>query len=174
MTTVAYRGGFIASDSCWAMGNTRTTSASKVDRLASGALLGQAGDGDSRAVVALLDKVKTFEKIPSRADLAATRCDFHGILVLPRGEVVIVAIEPIGDEHHHYDAQVWKANRGYAAVGSGADFALGAMSAGKSAADAVRIACEWDINSRLPVHVVNLLDNKTKVRKPSIRKKRAT
>jgi len=155
MTTCAYKDGILATDSCWTFGDTQTTSLIKVRRLASGALLGGAGDNDDRSVVTLLDKVKTFEKLPSKADLAATRCCFVGLLVLPRGKVVMIDIEPI-EGYTHFDAQVWEANRGIAAIGSGSRYALGAMAAGKSAKDAVAIACRFDINSRPPVHTMAL------------------
>lgn len=154
MTTIAFADGHMACDSCWASGGTQTTSASKINRLTSGALLGSAGDGDIRSFIALVDKIKTPDKLPSRAELAALRIDLVAVMAFPRGQVFMVEIGPSTGEH--FDAQVWPANRGLAAAGSGADLALGAMAAGKSAKDAVAIACRFDINSRLPVHVVKL------------------
>jgi ATP-dependent protease HslVU (ClpYQ) peptidase subunit len=157
MTTCAYKDGVLATDSCWTWGDTQTTSLIKVRRLSSGALLGGAGDNDDRAVVALLDKIKTFERLPSKAELAATRTRFAGLLVLPRGKVVMIDIEPMDEGYNHYDAQVWEANRGFAAIGSGSHYALGAMAAGKGAKEAVAIACRLDINSKPPVHSMALV-----------------
>jgi ATP-dependent protease HslVU (ClpYQ) peptidase subunit len=163
VTTIAYDGrGQLASDSCWAWGNTQTTSMIKLRRLSSGALLGVAGSLDDRSVVALLDKVRAPDKMPSRAELAATRTDFQGLLVFPRGKVLVVCIEPVNEDGHHYDAEVFEVNRGPAAVGSGADFAMGAMAAGKTAREAVAIACKYDIHSRLPVHTMSLVRARAK------------
>lgn len=153
MTTIAFDGKTMACDSCWANFGTQTTSMTKIERLASGALLGGAGDSDIRSLIALIDKIKTPDKLPSRHDLSALKSDFHVLLAFPRGQVVHIAS---GGEEGRYDAQIWPANRGIAAAGSGADVALGAMAAGKTAREAVAIACRFDINSRLPVHTMAL------------------
>jgi hypothetical protein len=149
----------MACDSCWQANHLQTTSLTKITRFASGALFGSSGDGDIRSLHALLDKIRSVDKMPSRADLAALKCDVEGILVLPRGQIVMIAISPGGVDQSnldHYDAQIWPANRGLVAVGTGAELALGAMASGKSARDAVSIACRFDINSRLPVHAMSL------------------
>jgi hypothetical protein len=159
LTTIAYRDGIMAGDSCWQASNVQTTSMSKVVRLASGSLFGAAGDGDIRALLALLDKIRSIDRMPSRADLAALKCDVQAILVFPRGQVSMIAIAPGGVDGNnldHYEAQIWPANRGIAAVGTGAELAIGAMAAGRDARQAVGIACKFDINSRLPVHALAL------------------
>lgn len=158
MTTIAYKDGVMACDSCWASNSVQTTSLTKIQRLSSSALIGTAGDGDVRAVLALLDKIKSPDKLPTRFDLAATRCDFDAILVFLTGQVWHISIGRVGKGD--YEGQVWPANRGIAAVGSGSELAIGAMAAGKSARDAVNIACKFDINSRRPVHVVALAERK--------------
>lgn len=145
----------MACDSCWASNSLQTTSANKIIRLSSGALLGSAGDGDDREIVAMLDRIRSPEKLPSRAVLAATKCDFAGIIVFRTGQVWLITIGKEGTSHD-FDAQVWPANRGIAAAGSGDELAIGAMAAGAAAREAVTIACNWDINSRGPVHVVQL------------------
>lgn len=154
ITTIAYRDGIMACDSCWASGGVQTTSMTKIDRLSSGALFGAAGDGDIRAVLALLDKIRSPAKLPTKAEFAATRCEVDGIIAFKTGQVWMLAIEKQGE---HFDAMVWPANRNIAGVGSGGELAIGAMAAGKSAAEAVRIACRYDINSRPPVHAVKLV-----------------
>lgn len=159
MTTIAYRDGTMACDSCWQANHVQTTSLTKIIRLASGALLGSAGDGDIRGLQTLLEKVKSLDRLPSRAELSALKCDIEGILAFPRGHVAMIAIFPGGPDRNnldHYEAQVWLANRGLVAVGTGAELAIGAMAAGKSAREAVAIACRFDINSRLPVHAMTL------------------
>lgn len=159
MTTIAYRNGVMACDSCWQSNHLQTTSLTKIARLASESLFGAAGDGDIRALLTLLDKVRLPGRLPSRAELATLKCDVEGILVFPRGQVMMISIAPGGTDRNnldHYEAQTWPANRGIAAAGTGGELALGAMAAGKSAREAVAIACKCDINSRLPVHALAL------------------
>lgn len=159
MTTIAYDGKELACDSCWASGDTQVTSRNKLLRLSSGAIIGTAGDCDDREIIALLDKVKTLAKLPTREQLAKTRLDFACILVLPGNRVFYIEIEASDDGKNHYDAQLWE-TRGLAACGTGRDLALGAMGAGSSAREAVVIACRFDINSRPPVHSLKLARTK--------------
>lgn len=154
MTTIAYKNGIMASDSCWAYDDIQTSSINKIARLKSGGLLGQAGDADSRCVVAAFTNVKTEKQLPSREDMVKLRVDFDGVLVLPNGSIFIISMAVKKDG---IEAQVWPAGRrGVAAVGSGKKLALGAMLAGASARDAVAIACDQDLNSRLPVHTATI------------------
>lgn len=155
MTTIAYKDGIMACDSCWTYSDTQVVSASKITRLSSGALLGQAGDNDARELESLLDKVKTARQLPLRSALAQVAVSFAGLLVLPNGQTFMVSCR---ENPKDFDDEVgiWECNRGFAACGSGSDLAIGAMEAGKSAPESVRIACKFDINSRLPVHTVPL------------------
>lgn len=158
MTTVAYRDGFMACDSCWSSNGVRVISAIKMRRLSSGAILGEAGDGDIRTVVDLLDKAKSYKAMPSRADLAATRTTFGGILVLPNRNGFFIDIDILDEgKGDHFQASVEELHDdAIAAIGSGREFALGAMGAGADPATAVAIACGFDIWSALPVHVLEL------------------
>jgi ATP-dependent protease HslVU (ClpYQ) peptidase subunit len=147
----------MASDSCWTgEGDVQEVSAIKIRRLPSGALLGFSGANDAREMEELLAKVKTPKQLPSRATLAAIRADHGGILVLPGGRVFKVCTS-LKENCKDSEVGVWEVNRGFATTGSGCDIALGAMAAGKSAREAVAIACKYDINSRLPVHSLELL-----------------
>lgn len=156
MTTIAYRSGIMACDSCWASASLQTTSLIKITRLASGALLGTAGDADDRALQELLRNVKSIEKLPTRDAFAALKCDMDAIFVLKSGQVFKIGIERDVKHSSDFEAQIWPANRGICAAGSGAELAIGAMAHGASAKEAVGIACNWDINSRGPVHAVRL------------------
>lgn len=157
MTTIAYRDGFMACDSCWAYEQDQQTSLSKIARLKSGGLLGQAGDADSRSLVAMFENVKSERTLPGRKEIAELFTDFAGLFVLPTGGIFLIECERTTNEDHIYTAQLWPVGRyGFAAVGSGRLLALGAMAAGKSALDSVAIACKFDINSRPPVHAVAL------------------
>jgi hypothetical protein len=156
MTTIAYKDGVMACDSCWTGDEMQETSQTKIVRLSSGALLGGSGDNDSREVYALLDKVKSAKSLPTRTQLAELRCSFSGLLALPNGSVFKISAD-FGEKEKDSDYGIWPVGRrGIAAAGAGAHLAIGAMAAGKSAREAVAIACAWDINSRLPVHMLEL------------------
>jgi hypothetical protein len=153
MTTIACKDGHIACDSCWTDTNwVAGTLRNKITHLRSGALLGEAGDNDSRAVVKLLQNVQSFDQIPDARTLAACQVDYAAIILFPDGEMAQIAIERDGDTGAIYKAQAYPVNRGMTAVGSGAQLALGFMGAGRTAAEAVAFAAEWDPNSKVPVH----------------------
>jgi len=130
-------------------------------------LWGGAGDADDRAVIALLDNVKTFKQMPSARQLSEIAADICGILALPSGDAYSVDIEK-HEAATAWSAQLFPVGRyGYIACGSGRDFALGAMASGKTALEAVNIACKFDIHSRPPVHqlVIRTVAKGTKVGK---------
>lgn len=161
MTVVAFRSGIMACDTCWSDGEMQTVSATKITRLSSGALLGQAGANDARAVVALLDKVKKAEQLPSREALVATRCEFAGILALPRGGAWIISISACdegGWDRDDEETGVWPATTmgGYAAVGAGGEHALCLMDAGLSAERACRVVANRVMSCRPPIITVSL------------------
>lgn len=163
MTTIAFDGKMMACDSCWTYGGTVDTLTTKMTRLASGALLGCAGQNDSRAVIALLDKVKTPAQIPSYEAIMAIRGDILGLLVLPKGRIYKIATTITSPENWNEgmdDFGMWEVGGSFSAVGSGGDIALIAMECGKSARDAVRLACKYDLYSRPPLHSINLVDPK--------------
>lgn len=156
MTTVAFRNGVMACDSCWSYDDAVDTHQPKIKYLTSGALLGSAGDNDSRELEFLFDRVKTESNLPTKAQLLALRVDYLGLLVLPKGKVFKVGSTHISeanwDKGFDEDIGVWEIASEFAAIGTGSRWAMGAMAAGKSAVDAVRIACKFDLNSRTPVY----------------------
>jgi ATP-dependent protease HslVU (ClpYQ) peptidase subunit len=163
VTTVVWSGKeqVMACDSCWALAGLIDTLAIKISRLKGGALLGQAGANDARPIMALLNDVRTPGQMPSLEALLAARVDFAGLLVLPKGQVYKVMTTFISEanwdkEASEGDLGIWEIKRPFAAVGSGSELAMGALAAGASARRAVRVACEFDINSRPPIHVVPL------------------
>lgn len=159
MTTIAFDGKTMACDSCWTYGGTVDTLTTKITRLSSGGLFGTAGQNDSRAVNALIDKAKMPSQLPGYEALMAVRADVLGLLVLPKGRVYKIATTIISPENWDEtmdDYGLWEITGPFAAVGSGGDMALAAMECGKPARDAVRIACKFDPNSRPPIHVQTL------------------
>ena len=175
MTCIAWRAGWMVCDSCWTFGDTQVGSLIKIQRLTSGALLGQAGDNDCRNLVLLFDRIKDPSKFPSKQELATTKDNFMGLLALPKGGVWVIASAPVDEAGwpvaDSYDEReevgIWPATSmgGYAAVGSGSDLALAAMDAGANARQAVEIACRRNINCRLPIHAVPLHVKKGEGRK---------
>lgn len=155
MTTIAYKAGLMACDSCWTLSDMQVTSLSKIVRLSSGALLGQAGDNDGREMIFFLDKIKLERNLPTRKQLLDLRLEYAGLLVLPNGSIFKVTSR---EDPVDYKDEVGftPISRKIAACGSGNELALGAMAAGKTAREAVAIACDFDINSRGPVHVMRL------------------
>ena len=163
MTTIAFDGLTMACDSCWTYGGTIDTLSTKIIRLASGGLLGMAGQNDGRNIVALVDKAKTPSQLPSYDAIMAVRADVLAILVLPKGRVYKIATtltSPGNWEEDMGDYGMWEITGPFASVGSGGDLALVAMDCGKSARDAVRIACKYDPNSRAPIHAIQLNESK--------------
>jgi hypothetical protein len=149
VTTIAWKAGVMACDSMWTHNGVQCTSMIKIRRLSSGALYGGAGDGDDRTLVALLDKVRSPDRLPSREDLFDVMGDFAAILAFPRGSTWVL-------EKDKKDAQIWEVNRGLWAIGSGGEMAIGSMASGKTAREAVAIVCGWDAQSKPPVHVLEL------------------
>lgn len=167
MTTVAYRAGTMACDSCWTYGGTVDVLATKIVRLSSGALLGLSGQNDSRQMVGMLDRAKTPGQLPSYEAMTAVRADILALLVLPSGRTFkvgtsIVSPENWDAEFDSDDIGLWELNGPFSAIGSGGDMALVAMAAGKSARDAVALAARFDLNSRLPLHSMTLARPKRK------------
>lgn len=155
MTTVAYRNGVMACDSCWSHQSAVDTLQKKVIRLKSGALLGQAGDNDAREIINILNKIGNEKLLPLRTELHRIRCEFFGLLVMSSGKMFKIATthqapETWTDEFED-DLGIWPVRGKFAAIGSGSDFAIGAMAHGASAKQAVRIACRYDLYSRPPV-----------------------
>ena len=155
MTTIALKDGVMACDSkCTDEFGAFLTRTQKIFRLPNGALLGTAGDADARELMDLLGKA-TLKRLPSRKELAETQCGFSGILAFQSGQVFgvhIYMLEKGSDAE--WSAQIVEIEERMAAVGSGQQFAIGAMAAGRSARDAVEIACRFDSYSQGPVKEV--------------------
>lgn len=152
MTTIAVKDGIMACDSkCTDKHGSFSTKIKKVHRLTNGALFGQSGDVDVRLVLELLSKA-TAKKLPSRWDLSETYTSVDGILAFANGRVFSIDVyqDAVG-ETVEWNAQVMEVEERFFAVGTGSHFALGAMKAGRSAAEAVAIACHFDSFSQPPV-----------------------
>ena len=155
MTIIAFDSKSMAADSMMStldghiVGRCR-----KLFRLKSGGILGRAGDVDCRAVIALLDGVKDYDDLPSKAELEATRTEFLGLLWLPNKQLVEIIISP--DEEARYSAQVVEIEEKYAAVGHGELYARAILSSGGSSRDAVRVAIKHSGTCGGPIQEMKL------------------
>jgi hypothetical protein len=151
MTVIAYRKGVMAGDSCWSEKDGFICNVqNKLVRLASGAIYGGAGATDDRALRKLLQNVVSPDRLPDLATLSDPDYgDVECLLVLPDHSVWT-----IGGGEKGYGVCPVKVS--YCAIGSGRDLAIGAMAQGATAAAAVKLACQWHVHCRPPVHTLKL------------------
>lgn len=145
MTTIAYRNNIMAADSaCF----DSTLYQGEVDKLWILPPVGLIGCcGEIGAMIHFVDWLRDGRDRKKKPDLPDD-CDFESIVVNSDGEVAhfdrhLVPIRVANDFH---------------AIGSGRKLALGAMMAGASADEAVKIACHYDIVTREPVRTIRLQD----------------
>ena len=145
MTTIAYRDGIMASDSaCF----DSSLYQGEVDKLWTLPPIGLIGcSGEIGAMIQFVDWLKDGSDRKRKPDFPDD-CDFESIVVSPDGEVMhydrhLVPIRVANDLH---------------AIGSGRKLALGAMMAGASADEAVKIACHYDMVTREPIRTIRLRD----------------
>ncbi len=139
MTTVAYRDGVLAADSQATNADLRTGTAQKVFGLHDGSLA--AGLGAACQALPLIEWLRN-GKQGERP---------------PTGDGAVIHVEA-DDKITVYDSGGWQEldRQPFRAWGSGAGLALGAMSAGASAEEAVAIAIRFDIYSGFPVSSAGL------------------
>lgn len=141
MTTIAYRNGVLVADTVMTKGSALIGQVVKIRRNDKGHLAGASGSASYNG-----EFLKWFESgemgeppEPIEKDDAMDR----GLIFRNNGQVELY--EPGG---------MFKVKIDYFAVGSGCDFAIGAMHAGASAEEAVRASCEHDPNTREPITVL--------------------
>lgn len=155
MTVIAYssKHRVMAADSRFVSGaSTRVGSGKKIFRLKNGCLCGAAGEADTRDLMVMLGRMSV-NRLPSRDDLGVLSQEIQALLVYPSGIVARLVVS--------YDSNSWRAETvvledTFYAIGSGADFAYGAMESGASPKRAVEIACKRDTGCGLPVQVESL------------------
>ena len=142
MTTIAYRDGVLAGDSATSGDGNVIGRCAKVHRIR-GRLVGLCGPIEDGETFRLWLKAGAKPKAKPDEPLDD---DFLALVVEPDGRVVEYGrrLVSVGYEAPFY------------AIGSGGALALGAMAAGASAEEAVRIACRFDHYSREPVHALHL------------------
>lgn len=150
MTTIAYRNGILAFDS-----KTSTEHATIQGNVVKGLATARgivAASGGVQEMQAFLDWFKAGgrQKQKAKYGLDATDLDLSAIHVDPKGNVFC------------YDSRVYpyKLEAEFVALGSGCDFAKGAMAAGASAKKAVQIAGRFDGFTGGPTNTLSLEDCK--------------
>lgn len=155
MTVIAYssKHRIMAADSrCAADEAYHFTSVQKLHCLKSGALLGLAGDMDLRDVVALFERARP-RKMPTRAQIAELKADFDGLIVFPNGQLFSVTggWMETDSTNAEWRGEVLAVRDTFAAIGSGAAYAYGAMESGATPTKAVWAACRRDVMCAAPV-----------------------
>lgn len=142
MTVIAFRNGIMASDGrVTEDASIFTNKLQKIFRLKNGGLYGAAGDADDRDLLDLLNKCKT--KLPTHKQIIALGIEFSSIVVDPDGTVHIIEASK-AEKDERWIAQIYKLNEPFIAVGSGREFAMGAMDRGASAEQAVLTAIKYN------------------------------
>lgn len=143
MSVVAYKDGVLAADSRAYGGSWQASPGqkAKIHQLADGTRV-----GITSSVIGMPDRVLAWLRgggVPS--DFGAGDMDCRVLMVKPNGDVYLGSGSP------YLTGPIRCASY---AIGSGCDFAMGAMAAGATAEEAVRIACRLDPNCGEPVMVL--------------------
>lgn len=173
ITVIAWDSKEMVSDSLSTVDNKRFSMCQKLFKLKSGAILGTAGESDAREIIVLLDTAETEVDLPSRLSLSMCRAEFCGLLWLP--DRTLWSIDIIQDQHQHeiWNASVVQVKGKIAAVGCGADNALGVLTMGGSAVEAVKAAIKLDVFCGGPVQRMTL-EAKKPSKKPRPSRKKIT
>ncbi|WP_316196603.1 hypothetical protein [Bradyrhizobium sp. SZCCHNS3053] len=128
MTTVAYKDGMMAADTLMIKGSTKFGHVTKIVKRDDGALCGGSGN---------LNWVQAFHRwfLDGCVDAPPELSEYDNGLIARKGDPEVEVYEQGGSFR-------FKAN--WTAIGSGKEYAFGAMCAGASAEDAVLIACIYD------------------------------
>lgn len=140
MTTVVYRDGIMAGDTCVGRGDMILPELQrKVFRLRGGGLLGWSGN------IALMGTVKRLLDESKRTALPKLE-GASGILVEANGKIFTIEEDQIVPVH----------GAPYVALGSGRDFAYAALAMRADARQAVRVAAKLDNGTALPLRWLKL------------------
>lgn len=137
MTTIVYRDGVMAGDTCVTGGDVRRGAHDKVFNTKAHGLFGCSGD--AWASDKLLKWINGGADQNSKPDLADSK--FSAMWVTESG-LIMVFNELL------FPTEI---KTEFCAIGSGNEIALGAMAAGAGPYVAVRIACRFDVHSAEPI-----------------------
>lgn len=147
MTTIAYRDGILAADTRAYSGHTNWVGVkSKIFELSDGMMVGISTPNPGYSAELMDWVVSGFEM--DRYPILADRT-FSMIVVYPNGQVSVFI-----DNH----TDIGFLSNDFFAIGSGECYALGAMAAGASAIEAVKIGCDMDPFTAGPVEALCMPD----------------
>lgn len=134
MTTIAFSGKIMASDTQLSSDDAHWTNCDKIKKV-KGWLIGAAGGWDTtEAFMNRFDPINVKNK--HIALLPEKDKEFEALMVSPKGQIFYVedggSIGPLR-------------TKGFIAIGSGAKVAMAAMEMGASATEAIRIAMKYDV-----------------------------
>lgn len=139
MTTVAYRDGIMAADSCVTYGAIiMPCNITKVTKFANGSIFAYSGTIELGELLKreLARCIHEQDGILPDCDIDRQDNAFSAAIVQPDGEVLF------------HEGRTWiQMDVPYFALGSGKDYAYAAMYLGASAEQAVKCACTLDLNS---------------------------
>ena len=150
MTTVAARNGIMACDTMMKTSGNRLSFDGKIVR-GSDFLLGMAGDVDIMIAVRKLLEGASFEYFGTiefqgewHTLVGDRQTEDLSTLLMHKNELYF-----LGWTH----GSLIPCGTPFWAIGTGMDFAIGAMASGMSASAAVNVAATYDVNSSLPVRI---------------------
>lgn len=144
MTTIAYRDGVMAADTGCFNDGLYEGEVEKIWALSDVGILGCCGEYG--AVLKVVEWLENGGEPGSKPRLSRDS-EFTGLLVNRKNEVF----------HYQISLRPLRIDAGFHAIGSGRKIAVGALAAGASAEQAIKIACRYDRMSMEPVrhHVVD-------------------
>ncbi|WP_426287520.1 hypothetical protein [Luteibacter sp. E-22] len=144
MSTIAYRDGVMAADTraYGGRGEPSPGRKRKIHKLDDGSVVGV-----STATLGLSERFVAWLKGGGDPKDFDDKFDLRAVLVKPDGALYVADDTPYFSGPMETD---------FYAIGSGACYAMGAMAMGATAEEAVRVACEHDGHSALPIMVERL------------------
>ncbi len=145
MTVIVYKQGTMVCDGRMTDEDDSsifTNKAQKIYRLTDGGLIGIAGDAEHRSILALFNKVKG-RKFPTYKQIISLTCDFSALMALTDDSLWFVSCGK-REKNEEWHSEIIQIQDSFAAVGSGAKYAIGALERGATAEQAVKIAIKWD------------------------------
>ena len=157
MTTIAYKDGWLAADSCCSIGNYHTNS-KKLYTVPNVGIVGFAGAGNAMFKIADWWMEGCKGEAPTVDGDKGEAC--IGVLVSRKGVFALFdGIHPMLIDDPQF------------AIGSGSDFAISAMSLGKNAKEAVEHAMQFDVGTGGRVDAIYCPHYFAKEEQPKTRKK---
>ena len=138
MTTIAFRDGIVAADTGCYNDGLYEGEVEKIWPLIDIGVLGCCGEYG--AILKVVEWLRNGGETDSKPRLSRDS-EFAGLLVNPSNEVF----------HYQISLRPLRINADFHAIGSGRKIAIGAMAAGASAEQAIKIACRYDHMSTEPV-----------------------